>query len=244
MFQKHEFNEKTGIHRVHLADGGVCIMHTNDDGNSEISFQRLAKHQVPLYKQSSGWRLCWTIRTTEKKLENTDLSTYKQELHIGSGLSLRLKTLAVDTVLKAELLSDLLKYGHVDETTVFGKTFTNNGRMVLDQAMEDGQTYTYAGKTTAPGKAFGQHASAFICDIAAKEFGVTPDKLWAHLVYYPDASKCKLAWHSDSEAGINPHMIMSVTFLEQPVYGIRPFEVRLKSAVHSKNKKQKVKKNA
>lgn len=159
MFQKHEFNEKTGIHRLFLADGGVCIMHTVDDGNSETSFQRLCNHGVPANKQASGSRWCWTIRTTVRKLENTDLSTYKQEIHIGEGLSLRLKTMPVDEALKAELLSDLLKYGHADETTVFGKTFTNNGRMVLDQALEDGQTYTYSGKTTAPGKAFGTHAA-------------------------------------------------------------------------------------
>jgi alkylated DNA repair dioxygenase AlkB len=241
MFQLYQFTEKTRVHNLYLEDGGVCLMHSRDTGHNDTSFQRLAKHQVPVYKGAKGWRLNWTIRTTASPLE-PKLESYKQEIHIGEGLSLRLKKVDYDPLLKVELLADLQKYGHADVTTVFGKTHTNNGRLVLEQSMQDGQTYTYSGKTTPPGKAFGPRALAFIQEVAARDFNVTPDKLWAHVIFYPDPATCGLGWHSDSEAGINPNMIMSVTFLEDPKGGIRPFQVRLKSDVTDKKEANKNKK--
>ena len=67
---------------------------------------------------------------------------------------------------------------------------------------------------------------------------MSPEEVWAHCVYYPTPD-CQLGWHSDSEDGVSPHSVFSLTFLEDRVNGPRPFCVRLKSRV-IENKKQKV----
>ncbi len=225
-FQMHHFDPQTKIHRVHLHDGGVCVMYSKDNGSKEESFQTLAEHQVPLYKEAKGWRLNWTIRTEAPLLDKTDLSSYTQRYDLGDGLSLLLKKIAYDPLLKQELFNDLHAHGYIDETLDFhGVMSQNGGRMSLQQAYTPGRTYTYGGKTTPPGIVFGPRATAFLEQYAAKEFGT--NDLWAHIAYYPNAHDCKLSWHGDKLDGINPHMIMSVTFLEDPIEGIRPFDVRL-----------------
>lgn len=220
IFQRYNKKERSSIHQFFLDDGGVCVMFTKDSGKPEESFQALAQHQVPVFPKAKGWRLSWTIRTTEPLLDKTDISSFIQQYGIGDGLTLLLKKVAYDPLLKQELLADLHAHGEADVTRCFGE--------VLEQAYEAGQVYQYGGKTTAPGTAFGQHARAFLDQYAKPAFGGT-DKLWAHLVFYPEPQTCKLSWHGDQIDGINPHMIMSVTFLEFPDEGVRPFEVRLNS---------------
>jgi hypothetical protein len=157
---------------------------------------------------------------------------------IGSGLVLGVAAWPLEKELLAELHAELAAemrlFGHADKTTVWGKTHDNAGRMVLDQANVEGKTYTYSGKTTAPGRAFGPAARKALAHFAQHIFHCAADELWAHAVWYPDPALCKLGWHSDSEAGINPHTIMSVTFLDDQEGGVRPFDVRLKEAVVKK----------
>ena len=90
-----------------------------------------------------------------------------------------------------------------------------------------------------PGQAFGPCATAFIEQHILPFFGVSIEHVWAHLVFYPTPD-CQLGWHGDSEDGLNTHTVISLTMLEFPVEGIRPFDVRLLSKKLS-NKKQKVK---
>jgi hypothetical protein len=231
-----EFSEKTGIHRAFLSNECVAVMYSSD---ATKPFQRLAKHRVPVYAKAKGWRLNWTIRTSAKRI-NPDLSRFPQTVDIGEGLELKLKVIPESlSLLQQELLGTLKIYGHPDVTTVFGRQSDNNGRMVLEQSLHGGKSYAYSGKVTTPGVPFGPHALEYLNQVAVVEFGVPLDELWAHLVYYPDPAICKLDWHSDSEDGVNPNMIMSVTFLEDPEKGIRPFDVRLKSLVEKKKRQKK-----
>ncbi len=239
---------KTGIHRVLLEHGGVCIMQSDPAGGPTRSFQRLAKHQVPLYPRARGARLNWTIRTTSPHVLAHAPGGYA--VHpVGEGLTLALASwpLDADTLrdLHAELRAAMDEHGAADVTTAYGNTSTNAGRKILEMACVEGQQYTYAGKKTPPGKAFGPVARRvleyFVRNVFFGERVAEGDAiadLWAHLIFYPSADTCKLAWHSDSESGLNSHIIASVTFLEDPVHGARPFDVRLKS-VEAANKAER-----
>ncbi len=251
--EKHRYqmrvshDERTGIHRVLLEHGGVCVMHTDPAVGPERSFQRLAKHQVPLYTHARGARWNWTVRTTSVAIAALQALPEGFATHnVGEGLSLSLASWPLDADLlrdlHAELRTAMDTYGAADLTTVYGKTYVNNGRKILEQAMEDGQVYTYAGKTTAPGRAFGPVARQVLAWLAVHVFGSADVPLWAHLITYPNPTTCKLAWHSDSEEGINPHCICSITFLEDPEHGARPFDVRLKSVEAANKEARRVEK--
>lgn len=232
---KHHAN--TNIHRTMLGHGDVCIMASDPNNGPEHSFQRLAMHQVPVAKKSKGARLNWTIRTSRMDIPNPILIDWEQRVDVGEGLWLLLSTWPLESTklhdLYEELLLQMSQHGTPDETTVFGKTFTNNGRKVLELSHEAGHTYTYSGKTTAPGQAYGPIARSVLEYLSNVVFrgAVTVEEMWSHLVFYPNPQECKLSWHSDSENGVNPHCIMSVTFLDDPIMGPRPFDVRLKSAM-------------
>jgi hypothetical protein len=150
-----EHDTKTRIHRVFLRDGTMCAMASDSLRGPTASFQRLARHRVPVWGKAKGARWSWTIRTAGDIV--VDRTRWPEHIEVGQGAELWLRPM--DFVwfdrLKAELLRDVLAYGHADVTTVYGKTSNNNGRLVLEMAHEPGQTYSYAGKTTAPGRAFG-----------------------------------------------------------------------------------------
>ncbi len=113
-----------------------------------------------------------------------------------------------------------------DRTFVYGKWHENKGRKVMELGWTAGTQYAYAGKTTAPGHAFSKTLRQVVTQRIAPLFGVEKESIWAHVVYYPpDAS---LGWHSDAEKGIDPHFILSLTLLENPVKGARDFQVRAK----------------
>ncbi len=198
-----EFNEKTRVWRAHLEHGAVCVMSSDPALGPAHSFQRLAQHQVPICKTARGGRLSWTVRTA--RLDGSvvaDLDAYTTH-DLGQGLVLGIAPWPLDQALLLELHTELRVRVH-DKTCLYSIT------------------------TTAPGCAFGPVSRSVLTHFADHIFHCAVEELWAHLVWYPDAATCKLAWHSDSEAGINPHTIMSVTFLDNEVEGVRPFEVRLK----------------
>ncbi len=129
--------------------------------------------------------------------------------------------------LKKELLDTIRGSGVADVTKMWGKTFDNKGRRVLEMAEKPGFKYHYAGKTVT-GIEFSPCVQTIVVPKMAEIFGVHASKIWGHLVFYP-TSECKLDWHDDGEDGINPHMIASITFLEFPQKGARPFQVRAKA---------------
>lgn len=223
-----QFDLKTGIWRVFLNDGSVVVMFTLGP-SLDRSFQRLSKHRVPVWGKASGWRLNCTIRT-DQAVDGPDFSTFGTN-DLGEGLQLLLKQVEYPAALKRELFEAMQSFGEADVTTVFGRVSQNNGRKVLELAATDGKTYAYSGKTTKPGRAFGPETSAFLEREIVPALKVPLDSLWCHLVFYPDPATCKLDWHSDSENGLNPHCIASITFLEDTERGVRPFDIRLKSAV-------------
>lgn len=236
---------KNGTHRIGLRDGQTVAMAS--DPQSQKSFQALAVHQVPKLENKDfvgkGWRLNFTVRTmeTEKKIQNPltldgDF-TPTSRVDIGEGCQVLLwdKLLSKEDkpALRAELLQIINKKGTADVTKMYGKTYTNKGRKVLEMAAEEGFKYRYAGKTVT-GIAFTPLVRDVLMPKMAQLFGVPIDKLWAHLVFYP-TRECKLDWHDDGEDGINPHLIVSITFLEHPHFP-RAFDVRLKSTFPKKFK--------
>lgn len=228
------YQDRHGVHRVELGHGTLVMMESNHEQGDEKSFQRLCQHRVPKAgKHVRGGRLNWTIRIHNPNINvNRSRLMPQDTIDINENARLlvwnQLPEMTEDELcaLHKELLDDMEAHGNADRTFVFGKWHENNGRKVLEQAMSDGQTYRYGGKTTDPGKAFGPHARKALERLAQMVGVQGTDAFWAHLVYYPDAS-CKLGWHSDAEDGINPHAIFSVTFLDDPVNGARPFDVRL-----------------
>lgn len=242
----YEYRARGDTHRILLQHGMLACM-ASDWSSASQSFQKKCEHRVPPAKHPVlGGRLSWTVRIrstdilpaisfdtltsaagTAVALDASDcalLAWTPKQAHDLLGLDMSPE--CADE-LQRELRADMIKHGHPDITRVFGKTHFNKGRRVLEQAHTDGQQYTYGGKTTQSGKAFGPVARRVLQSLA-HTLGL-PDSacFWAHLVYYPTPD-CKLAWHQDAEKGINPHLIFSMTFLDDPIHGARPFDVRLK----------------
>jgi len=134
------------------------------------------------------------------------------------------------------LLETIKDHGVNDVTRMFGKTFTNNGRRVVEMASDPNFEYRYAGKVVKSIE-FPERIRDLVLPKMTRVFGLSSaDTLWGHLVYYPTPD-CKLDWHDDGEEGINPHLIVSITFLEHPKIGARRFRVRLKSSFPQKKSK-------
>jgi len=224
-------NAHTGIHTFNLGDGQVAAM-VSDPVQKE-SFQRLVQHCVPKrsVSKTKGYRINCTFRVSESAKVKNLVSAEADETvmiikpHCAVKLWSSMLSRGEKMVLHAELKGLVDAHGRPDVTTVFGRKHTNRGRLVLELAHTEGQTYTYGGKTTHPGIAFGNAAKLLIRNKIAPKLGVEPEQIWAHVVFYPDAST-SLGWHGDSEQGINPHVVLGLTFLEHPEAGVRPFQVR------------------
>ena len=248
---KYNFTDKTQTHSFMLGHGDVIGMSSIVTGKS---FQSEIVHRVPAAKTTGG-RLNLTVRTIANQIDPDLKDSHHRSYPISATSTVFLwdgdsKLFSEEEIneIQKELFQTIEQHGVADVTKMFGKTFENKGRKVLELANVDGFKYTYAGKTVT-GIAFTPLVRQLVMPRLAKIFGVEESKLWAHLVYYP-TSECKLDYHDDGEDGINPHMIVSITFLEDPVGGVRPFQVRLKSAFPKKTKsgsesvtkKQKIKK--
>ena len=235
-------NPDTGIYSFNLRDGQLAGM-ISDPSRGSQSFQRLIKHCVPRRSTRTvqGYRINCTFRVQEDAPVNNLLLPLDEDKtndrgetgetvmivkpHCAVKLWSGILTRGENTVLHLELKRQLEEHGRPDTTLVFGRTHANRGRRVLELAHTAGQTYTYGGKTTPPGVPFGEAARLVIRNKIAPRLGVAPDKIWAHVVYYPSADT-SLGWHGDAEKGINPHAVLSLTFLENPAAGVRPFQVR------------------
>lgn len=234
----HRVNLFSGIHTFNLKDGMMAGMISDPEWKDE-SFQRVIKHCVPKRTTNhiDGYRISCTFRVKAgikvnnmlKKMdgetsENTTTIMIKKP-NCAVKLYSDMLTRGERMTLHAELKRQMEVYGEADITKVSGKIHTNRGRKVLDLGYTKGQTYTYSGKTTTPGQLFGPAARLLINNKIAPKLGISPDKIWAHVVFYPNATT-SLGWHGDSEDGINPHVVLSLTLLEKPDTGIRPFQVR------------------
>ncbi len=224
----------SGVCKVFLRHGELCGMLSSPENGP--SFQAKAQHRVVAYPKAKGWRLSVTIRPGGK-ISDPITAGYKWEetILLGEGCYIGrrlLPNLSPDLV--AEILKQMDEFGKPDITKVFGKMYENKGRKVLELSFAGGYVYSYGGKKTDPGQPFGKHFCAFLKE--EKLFGETMD-IWAHVVFYPTPD-CQLGWHSDNENGLNPHAIISLTILEDPVQGIRPFDVRLYSK-KEENKRKK-----
>lgn len=238
--KKSQRGEKSGIHKVFLNHGELCGMLSSPNGKN---FQALCQHCVPAYAKARGARWSVTFRARgviEDPLSLKDKWTEFTEIGEGCYIGTRKSSPFVHTNLSKELITMMHQFGTPDKTTVYGKTFDNKGRKVLELSYEGGQTYTYSGKTTSPGQPFGKETLAFLRAELLFGESVSVEDVWAHMVYYPTPD-CQLGWHQDNENGLNPHAIISLTLLEDPELGVRPFYVRLLSD-KKKNKKKKIKK--
>ncbi len=218
--------KRNNTYSVYLKDGNVCIM-------EGTSFQKQLLHCVPKYPSVKSWRLNITFRTGKKVSIGLKKDILKDfvEHKIIDGASLCLGSLDNDILspFKKELVEQIKIHGKPDQTKIpFKNEYTmNNGRMVLDMAFKEGMTYTYGGKTTAPGIAFGPSAQG-VLKIISELIGVVVEDIWAHVVFYPNG-ECGLGWHSDAEDGLDPARIVSLTFLEDPIGGVRRFQVKPKN---------------
>jgi hypothetical protein len=202
------------------------------------------EHRVPYYKRdkAEGWRLNLTIRMVCTEIRNPTNISADEKVDLGDGCSVLLwKQLFNENELEQltnELLCVIHKNGVPDITKMYGKTFTNKGRTVLEMANENGFKYQYAGKTVT-GIAFTECVRKIVIPKMAILFGVQPKDLWCHLVYYPTPD-CKLDWHDDGEDGINPNLIISLTLLENLEKGARTFQVRRKPENVSKRPRKSI----
>jgi hypothetical protein len=228
----YNYAKKTGTHSFWLGHGHVVAMASSPQGKS---FQQTAVHRVP-YKKSNngqGWRLNLTIRTLRTDSINDPLLLESSNTYdMGEGCKVLvwedLFTEIEIQQLQVELLDLMSRCGIPDVCKMYGKTFENAGRKVLEMADQPDFKYHYAGKTVT-GVGFTPLVRQLIVPRMSKLFGVSDSEIWGHLVYYP-TPECKLDWHDDGEDGINPHLIVSLTFLEDPINGARAFETRLKSS--------------
>lgn len=224
-----------------LQEGEVIIMKSDPEGAR--NFQQEYEHCVPKRKLGAhkeplkGWRLNATLRLQQKGLykgspQGSVPPSYRKKLEEGIEVLGWLPKVLISKedlkLWKQELYTQIMAHGVADKTTVYGKVHLNGGRKVLELAATSGQTYSYGGKTTPAGQSFGEITSKMVADILGPTIFGTSENLWIHLVYYPSPTESGLGWHSDSEEGIDPHCIASVTFLEYPDSGARPFQVRKK----------------
>ena len=229
---KYEYNDRYKRHRATLGHGTLAIMYSDHTKGMENSFQRRCEHRVPPSK-TVGSRMNWTVRIHNPSINIVNALQPDETADLSKGNKLllwdRLPTMSDEEreALFTELTQAMDEHGRSDRTFVFGKWHENNGRKVLEQASEAGQSYTYGGKTTEPGVAFGPEARKTLSKLGDLLGLDDVSDFWAHLVFYPEG-KCGLGWHSDAEKGINPHAIVSFTFLEDKLNGPRPFDVREK----------------
>jgi alkylated DNA repair dioxygenase AlkB len=203
------------------------------------NFQSRCEHRVPPCKKAQGWRLSTTFRADSGQVEEPKKEDWNPFISIGEECYVGMrpaKNLTKELI--EELFSVMEEFGTPDKTKVFGKEFENKGRKVLELSFKGGQTYTYGGKTTSPGQAFGKETLKFLQEEELFGESVKIEDIWAHMVFYPTPD-CQLAWHRDNENGLNPHAIISLTLLEDPKLGVRSFSVRLLS---DKERNKKIKK--
>jgi hypothetical protein len=227
-------SEKTGIYGVKLGQDSKFGYHAiamASDPTKGGSFQQSALHGVPFLKgdQAQGGRYNWTFRTTSKEIPSPFRLECSKVVEVGANAWIMLWNDLFSSEenerIQACAAETIAQHGVADKTKVFGVEHENKGRMVVDMANEQGFEYHYAGKTVT-----GIEWPALIRELVlpriAALFGVDANTIWAHLVYYP-TPECKLGWHDDGEDGINPHFILSLTYLEHPEKP-RTFQVKLK----------------
>ena len=239
-FIKSLVKEKNNTYSIALDHGTTVAMLSNATGST---FQSQFEHCIPKRTKAYGKRYNITFRS-KTLLNKRDVdSIVKQSEHSivlndNSHLCLWQTTLfdktSIDTMFEELKSCDMTP----DKTFVYGTWHLNNGRTYVEMGWEPGQTYTYAGKTTTPGIEFPPEIKQNVSNIIAPLFGVEPKDIWAHVVCYP--SKSSLGWHSDAEQGIDPHFILSTTFLEhhskgkawgkRKSPGVRDFQVRKKKS--------------
>lgn len=208
----------------------------NEEVSTTLNFQNQCQHCVPKRAGPTSGRYSVTIRssTPSKHARETFLGeTFSKVFTIVSPkesdcpcyvtMSQSLLDSADVDAIYAELVAGKDQMTP-DRTFVYGKWHENAGRLVQEMAWTAGQTYRYGGKTTPAGIAFPNTLRRVVQEVFAPIFNVEPKHLWAHIVYYPD-NTCGLAWHSDAEEGIDPHLIMSITFLDNGRVA-RDFQVR------------------
>lgn len=224
------YNPKTKTWTFYLGHGEMVAMASSPSGTA--SFQRLAMHSVPYLKgdKAEGWRLNLTIRTSAETIRDPLLLKNGKRYEIGEGCYVQqwtdMFTAEENEQIRECLFGTITAKGVADITKVYGKEFTNKGRKVLELACEEGFEYHYGGKTVK-GIAYPELIRQLVVPKMAELYGVVCEQIWGHLVYYP-TSECKLDWHDDGEDNINPHLIVSLTYLEHPNKP-RAFRVRLKS---------------
>lgn len=243
----YKFDKKTQAHSFYLGHGHTVAMASSPKNRtgSTGSFQARAVHEVPYLKSehAEGWRLNLTVRTIAREIRDplTDLDFKPtKDYDIGEGCHVlvwdNIFTTHENEMIQGCLLETIHAKGIPDITKMYGKTFTNKGRKVIEMSGNDGFEYHYAGKTVT-GIAWPRLIRELVVPKLSQIFGVQDDELWGHLVYYP-TSECKLDYHDDGEDGINPHLIVSITYLENPKKP-RPFRVRLKSSFKKEPKEPK-----
>lgn len=227
---------KSGIYNIPLRHGTVCAMLGD--------MQTKAIHSVPAYPEAKGERFNLTFRVDKSvKISNgtLDLTPYTHVLDLGEDCLVGLFDCEIPPELYQEISLQMQQHEQPDSTRVFGKLHLNKGRAKLQLSYDGKRVYSYAQNNPGIGQPFGPLTRAFIETTIMPLFGVdSVESVWAHVVHYPTPD-CQLGWHSDKEDGMHLQTIVSFTLLSDPVYGVRPFCVRLNSAKEL-NKKPNAKK--
>lgn len=238
----HINNKRKNNTHTFCLDHGTVIGMYSDHLKTNISFQAKYEHCVPKRKHVVKGRYNITFRS-KTAVQNTRTKDYllsfaEKSIQLDSDYYALLWRNLLTIEQKEQMFNELksLKQSmKPDKTFVHGKWHMNNGRLVAELAFEEGQTYTYGGKTTDKGIEFPPFIKQYITDVIAPKIFCMEDprNIWAHLVYYP-GGETGLGWHGDAENGIDPHLIVSITFLESHYNddrispGARDFQIREK----------------
>jgi len=237
-FLKGLVKQKNNTYSISL-DHGTTVAMLSD--SKSFNFQSQFEHCIPKRANVSGIRYNITFRskttTTTRDVESI-VSQCEHSITLNEHSHICMwQTTLFDKSSMVNMFDELKACDMTpDKTFVYGKWHTNNDRCYVEMGWKPGQTYTYAGKTTSPGIEFPPEIKKNVSSVIAPLFGVEPEHIWAHVVRYPP--KSSLGWHSDAEQGIDPHFILSTTFLEhhskgkswgkRKSPGARDFQVRKK----------------
>lgn len=152
-------------------------------------FQKQFTHEVPKTKKQADPRISITFRYIATKTDSS-IECMKPSVFVFDDIR------HVDF---QEVYDDVRQFFVPDVTRMFGKCYTNNGRMVADMVLPTHFpfSYKYAGKTVE-----GHIMTPVIMRLLEKLKNDGHGAYnWAHIVYYPNGNT-KLCAHSDDEPEI------------------------------------------
>lgn len=153
------------------------------------SFQSQYLHELVATKKTVGPRLSLTLRVSNKQ----------SGFRLPPSMSIVFVIHPLAYVTFEEVYEEVRDFLEPDITRMFGKVFTNNGRLVADMVLPEHLpfTYKYAGKAVE-GRPVTPVIQRLFHLLRMNGHGAYD---WVHIVYYPDGS-AKLGPHSDDEPEI------------------------------------------